>query len=205
MYQGQSWTGKEIRQAKREIKSCYDRYRQAVIDQDGTAAVACVDLNTIQYYDQIIRLACYADSVQLDSLNIIDKTTVFRLKAVVDGPILCKMEGRDLLAYSIDEGMIGKNSVLRSDIGRVKFQDSIVRARVVTMGIPLPIQYEFHHESKGWKVNICSILPFANGFLSKDAARDGISENQYVLDMISYTVDQPYANALWQPIQPPSQ
>ena len=132
-------------------------------------------------------------------MRIIDKLLVLRLRARLNPSQLDQLDGKTLLAHSIDEAMIGKNSILHSDIGKIRFKDSLATARLLAKGFPLPMHYTYTKENGQWKLDITSILPKASFFMEKAAQGEKVSENQYVLDIIRYSEDRDIGPDIWHP------
>jgi hypothetical protein len=59
----------------------------------------------------------------------------------------------------VNQGWIGENSVLESDIGQAKVFGNDASAEYVMSGKPKPLKYRFTKEDGKWKVDLTTIYP----------------------------------------------
>ena len=67
-----------IAQNKEElfVRKCFEHYKQAILEEKGENAIKFVDKKTINYYTKMLDKIKKADSLEVNSLGIIDKIMV---------------------------------------------------------------------------------------------------------------------------------
>jgi hypothetical protein len=100
------------------------------------------------------------------------------------------MTAPDLIIYSIDNGMIGKNGVSHASIGDVTVSGDFATGEFLSNGKPSKIFMHFYKEERVWKIDLTSVLK-ASAFAFKQVIeKSGLSENEY----ISKTLETAYQN-----------
>lgn len=174
----------EIDEAK--IRTCFEAYRNSILNDQGEAATKYVSTRTIQFYDSMAFLARTADSLLVDSLSIIDKLTVLSLRARTPNELLFSYEGREVFVFAINSGMVGKDDVRNNDVGKVYLDSTFARAMMEVNGVEAPFAMHFHLEEGEWKMDITSLFPITNTALGKVISDSEMTENQFLEFVISY-------------------
>ncbi len=98
------------------------------------------------------------DSLAIDRMNILDKLTVLTARHYISDEKLLVMDGSSFLKYAIDQGMVGKNSVMNIEVDEVEVNGSFAKARLYSNGVKSPAFFEFNKEKGKWKIDITSVF-----------------------------------------------
>ncbi len=174
----------EIDEAK--IRACFNAYKNSILTDQGEAATRYVSERTIQFYDSMAFLARTADSLQLDSLSIIEKLTVLTLRARTPNELLFSYEGRGVFIFAINSGMVGKDDIRNNDIGKIYLDSTFARAMMEVNGVESPLAMHFHLEEGEWKLDLTSLFHITNNALEEVIQDSEMTENQFLEFVISY-------------------
>lgn len=176
----------DIEEAK--IRACFEAYKNSILIDLGETAARYVSTRTIQFYDSMAILARTADSLQVDSLSIIDKLTVLTLRARTPNELLFSYEGRGVFVFAINSGMVGKDDVRNNDIGKIYLDSTFARAMMMVNGVESPLAMHFHLEEGEWKMDLTSLFPITNTALEEVIEDGEMTENEFLEFVIAYAL-----------------
>lgn len=188
---------------EKQVKSCFNNYKSAILNDKGEEAVNYVDSRTVQYYSDILEKTQNADSSEVASLSIMDKLMVFSIRHRASSEIITSLDGKGLLIYAIKEGMVGKNSVAKNSIGEVSIDGSFAKGQFIANGQAAPFYFHFYNEEGQWKVDLTSIFPVANTSFKTMQEQSGQNENEYLFMLLEAITGKEVTNQIWRPIITP--
>jgi len=189
------------RKEKKLVREAFDNYKSAILNDKGEEAVNYVDSRTISYYSDILDKTKNADSLALDSLDVMDKLMVLSIRHRTSKEKILSFDGKALLIYAIKEGMISKSSVANSKIGNVESDGNFAKGQFISNGQKAPFYFHFYKENKAWKVDLTSIFPAARTAFRQMIDESGAEENKYLLMLLKMTTSKKPKNEIWKPIQ----
>jgi len=116
-----------------DVEKAFAGYRQALIDQKGAAAAELVAPATIAEYQNYRDLALTGDEKTVKGLSITARTNVLMMRHRVGKDLLKTMDGKQVLAYAVDQNWIGKEGVQRAGVTDVDISGSNASAKVTVM------------------------------------------------------------------------
>ena len=183
-----------------KIKQCFANYKSSILNNKGEEAVEYVDSRTIKYYQNILDKTKMADSTEINSMNIMDKFMVFSIRHRTAKEDILKFDGKQLLVYAIQEGMVGKNSVANNEIGDVEVDENFGKGQLIANGTPAPMYFHFYKEEGNWKIDLTSIFPVATQAFQKMAEESGEEENEYLFMLLEMITGNKPTNEIWKTI-----
>lgn len=183
------------------IKESFEYYKAAILNDQGLAALNYIDSQTVRYYGNILDLVRNADSAQVANLSIFDKFMVFVIRHRASRMEILMLDGKGLLVYAIQNGMVGKNSVANNTIGSVVIAGSSAKGQLLSRGRKVPVEFVFHKESGTWKIDLTSIFEISGAALQKMADDSGQSANDYLFSMIEMSAGSKPGPQIWRPVQ----
>lgn len=194
-------TKKETKADEQLVKQCFENYKSAILNDRGEEAVEYVDSRTIKYYQDILDKTKSADSLEVSEMNIMDKLMVFTIRHRTSKEDILKFDGKQLLVYAIQEGMVGKNSVANNEIGQVDIDDDFAKGQLVVYGEPAPMYFHFYNEQEQWKVDLTSLFPIATPAFQKMADESGQNENEYLFMLLEMVSGEKPNSDIWKTIE----
>jgi hypothetical protein len=136
------------------VRESFNSYKTSILNDKGEKAVDFVDSKTISYYNEILETTKKADSLTVNSLGILDKLMVISIRYRTSKRDILSFNGKELLIYAIKEGMVGKNSVMNTEIGDVEIDGNFAKGQLISKGQKTPFYFHFYKESNIWKIDL---------------------------------------------------
>ena len=181
------------------VKQTFTSYKKAILDGHGSEAVKWVDKNTLSYYEKMLAVTLNGDSAEVTALPLMDKLTVLSLRHRIPKNDIKNFDGKQLFVYSIDKGMVGKNSVMNVDIGEVKVEGNSADGQLVSNGQGSPLYFGFSKEEGQWKLDLTSLFGPTTEGLKKMLSDQGMTENQFIFQALEMMSGKPVTNEIWSP------
>jgi hypothetical protein len=182
------------------VRKTFDQYKKAILNQDGEEALKYLDGNTLQYYSDVLGYVRNADSLQLSKLSILDKVMVLIIRHNTPRETLLSFDGRSLLKYAVDQGMIGDN-VNSAEIGEIIIEENFAKGEVLSNGKGSSIYFHFYKENDQWKIDLTSIFDLTNMAFGGIIAQSGLEENVYLMQLLELMTGRAPDETIWKPVQ----
>lgn len=186
---------------EKAVRKSFDDYKSAILNDKGEEAVNYVDSRTISYYSEILNTTINADSLTVNSLVLMDKLMVLIIRHKTTKEDILSFDGRGLLIYAIDEGMVGKNSVANSIIGEVKIDGDFAKGQLIANEQKTPIYYHFYKEKGEWKIDLTSIFSIGTMAFKKMVDESGQEENEYLYMLLEMSTGKKPSADIWKQIE----
>lgn len=189
--------------SKQDIKAvlaCFDDYKAAIAEKNGKKALACIDHNTISYYNTMLRHALKSDSATINHLNFTDKMLVLSMRHRIDFNDLVEMDAPKVFTYAVENDWIG-NDMSKNSAGEILVDGTEAKLQLVKNGKATPFYVQMH-KSKHWQMDITSLLPIAEKALYRSFKNVDISENDFIfLSLKQVTGKAVNQRLIWQPLK----
>jgi hypothetical protein len=183
------------------VKTSFDNYKSAILNDKGEEAVKYVDSRTVKYYGDILDLVKTADSTQIESLSILDKLMVFSVRHRASKEDILRFDATSLIVYAIKSGMVGKNSVSNNAVGEVSIDNNFAKAQFLSRGKLTPYFFHFYKEEGLWKIDLTSLFPISTKAFQKMADDSGQEENEYLFYLLETLTGRQPGKEIWNPVQ----
>jgi hypothetical protein len=183
------------------VRKSFENYKKSILNDKGEEAVKYVDKRTIKYYGDMLELVKNADSVEVESLSILDKLMVFTIRHRASKDDILRFDGKKLFVYAIESGMVGKSSVATNSVGEVIINDNFAKGQFIMDGKKVPFYFHFYKEEGQWKIDLTSLFPTAMGAFDKMAEESELSENEFLFFVLEIATGKKPGNEIWSPIK----
>lgn len=185
---------------KELVLKSFENYKNAILTDKGKLASDFVDSRTINYYSTILDKVKTSDSLEVNSMGIIDKLTVLSMRHRTPKNDLLKFDGKDLFIYAIDNGMVGKNSVVNAELGDVITNGDFSKAEFVVNGQKTPFFFHFYREDKVWKMDLTHLFSLGTMSIKKMIEDSGENENDFIINILEVLTGKKPTENIWKPI-----
>lgn len=182
------------------VRRTFLAYKEAILQQRGQSAVSQVNKATLQYYARMKALAVDGLEKDVRQLRPMNKMMVLSLRHRVSADTLRAMTPEDVFIHGVNQGWIGKNSVLDSDIGQPRVFGNDASAEYVKGGKPTPLKYRFTKEDGRWKVDLTALTPIADQAMSMLIKQQGLDEDTFIVSLIESVSGKKVLSSIWQPL-----
>jgi len=183
------------------VRDVFRKYRQAILRDDGGTAASLLGQSTLDYYDEMRRLAIYGDAEAVQSQLLVDQMQIllFRLRVPVE--TLESLSPKGLVSFSVEQGWIGKSGVSKVEPGRVQSKEDIAIMHVIIDGKDGGSGFRFDREANGWRLDLVSTLKNSNAMFAGAARREGVSNNRYMLAVMGNALKREVGDEVWVPLR----
>ena len=181
------------------VKKAFDRYKSAILNDRGDEAATLVDSRTIRYYTDILESVRNADSVTVESLSILDKLMVLVIRHKASKEEIRSFTGTSLLSYAVQNGMVGKSSVIDNTVGNVSVDRNFAKAEFISKGEKTDLFMQFYKESGQWKIDLTALFPASTFAFRKFADESGQSEDDFLFSILEMLTSRKPGREVWQP------
>lgn len=181
------------------VRKSFDAYKKAILNDRGEEAVKYVDSRTVKYYDDMAGLVKNADSASVAGLALMDRLMVFSIRHRAPQEEIPGFDGRKLLVFAIQNGMVGKNSVAENSIGDVTIQGDFAKGQFLRMKEPTPLSFHFYKEEQVWKLDLTALFPISAFAFQKMVKDSGQEENDYLFFLLEMLTGRKPGPEIWQP------
>jgi len=189
------------KEEEKNVRATFDGYKTAILNDKGEEAVGYVDSRTVDYYTNMLELTKNGDREKVDALPLIDKLMVFSVRARVPKDDILSFDGKKLLVYAIESGMVGKESVQNVTIGDVKIDGDSAKGQFIVSGQEAPFYFDFYKEDGQWKLDLTSLFSTSASALEQMVQSSGMTENEYVFAVLEALTGKKPGEDIWNTVQ----
>lgn len=182
------------------VRKSFEKYKSSILNDKGEDAVEYVDSKTINYYSDILEVVITADSLKIEALSILDKVMVLAIRHRTENEQIMSFDGKSLLIYAIEEGMVGKNSVANNSIGEVIINEEFAKGQFIANGQETALYFHFYKENKLWKIDLTSIFPASIVAFENMISQSGKAENEFLFEVLEMMTGERPSSEIWEPI-----
>lgn len=187
------------------INSSWSAYKKAAAEKNGPAVADLFDQQTWDYYEEMRQFALKGDEAKVRSLLLPDKLIVLTFRGRVPIETLKTSKAPTLIAYLVENGMIGNAANYESlPLTDIQSDGKKAAARLEKGGKLSPFQIWFAFERNAWRVNLKSMLYLADVIFANMAQQSGKSEDEFLIDRLSQVWKREVPPTIWQPLEKPS-
>ncbi len=184
-----------------EVHESFEQYRTAILVGDGETAVQYLNQASINYYDDMLKDALYLKESEFEERTILDKLMILRLRMNFTAKELKKMNGRQLIVYSIQKGWIGKSSVINIEISEeIKIKGDWATIEVMQNGQSSGLNFIFQKENDIWKLDIKEIFKISNMTLAYLVKQSDYTEKEFIEMVLENTDNKKVSKSYYKPM-----
>lgn len=144
-------------------------------------------------------LALKGQEKEVRLLSPMNKIMVLSLRHRIPVDVLRAMTPEEVFAHAVNQGWIGKDSVLDSDIGQLRVFGNDASAEYVKGGKPTPLKYRFTKEDEKWRIDLTALMPVGDQAMSMLIKKEGLDEDAFIISLIESVSGEKVSPSIWQP------
>lgn len=149
------------------IRLAFDRYRDALVARDGSAAAAAVTATSHAYYERLRDLALDADRPTLGRLGLAEQVAILRLRHEFTATELTPLSGSEVIATSVAESWDSPHVLQRLHIDKVELQKDEALTTVLPSSGSDPVSYRFELKNGEWKLDLVHLAQSSEPILAQ--------------------------------------
>lgn len=144
------------------VRSCFERYRTAIMSGQAGAAYAEINQNTKAYYDDMLDKVLYLSAAEVKSLTALEKIFIAQSRHRIPLQELQAFDGEGYFKYAVEQGWVGRDSVANAELTNITVSGDSATSAFVKKDKTLPFGFSFSLENGDWKIDLISIIPISN-------------------------------------------
>lgn len=182
------------------VRASFEGYKQAILGQAGEKSVGFVDRNTLAYYQKMRDLALRGDQETIRALSTVDKLFVLSIRHRISPEEVELMTGESLFVYAVNQGWIGKASVINNEVGDITVSGTHATGVHLSRGKATPLKFVFQRENGKWKLDLTSIMPAADQAFKQVIRESGLDEDEILITILESVSGKKVADTVWDPM-----
>lgn len=181
------------------VRKAYTDYKRAALNDQGEDAYNLIDQRTVAYYNELAKRLKVIDSTALEERTLSDKLQILLIRSLATAEQIQAFDGKSLFVFSVNKGLIGKNSTSAHLIGEVIIEGNFAKGEVLNNGQPSNVYFHFYKEEGEWKFNLTALFPPTELLFRKMQRQSGMSEHEFLFYLIEAISQKRANNSLWNP------
>jgi len=186
-----------------QIKQCFNKYKAAILNKDGTKGVECVDSMTLNFYSATLYKIINFDSVPIANEPTINKYTILKVRQIFTEDSIMQMDGKSLLRILMDKGFAGNNNIDKYELGNIEIDNDSAIVEKIIEGRKSPFTFRFNKEKSNWKLSVFSAREHDtyNRGIQQAILKSKLSEDNFILNYIENNSGSMLKKNIWHPIK----
>ncbi len=183
-----------------QIRSAFGDYREAILASDGHAAANGLSQATHAYYEHIRELALSGSSEVVQKQPVADQLQILLYRSRVPRRLLETMSSEGLIAHSVEQGWIARESVAKIETSKVDVRGNEAMVHVRTDGIEKGPAFFYRREAEGWRLDLVPVMRATEKALRNAARREDMETSDFVLAIVERAVGREIGAEAWIPL-----
>lgn len=185
--------------AEEAVREAFSAYRSALLAGNGERAAGLLSGSTHDYYDEMRALALYGDADAVKGQSLVNQMQVLLLRLRVAPDQLESSSPGAIIALAVDQGWIGKSSVLELQPGKVLSEGDVAVLHVLVEGRDAGPAFRFQREAGAWHLDLLPTLQASNAALQMAARKQGVPEDEFALVLMESVLGRKIGAEAWVP------
>ena len=173
-----------------QVKRAFDSCKEALIERQTDQVMVYIPQNVDDYLGQLKAnpknsTAHLTANTWTDESPGVDLLLRTALEKKVPDDLRSKLTLKILMQRIADKRLLNPHDVEQITLGRISVNGGRASAELYYQGTLTALRLPFVREDKDWKIDIMSILPYAEVLMRLDRAIKGETENQQVEFLVS--------------------
>jgi hypothetical protein len=176
-----------VEKEEAEVLQAFAAYQSALLAGDSLAALNMVDMETVQWYQDVLDQALNAPRSELNQFTFSRKYTVLRVRHELSREELEAASGEEIFVRAVNQGWIDRASVENVKLGQVQVQDGTatisaqLAAQLASQLAPEQPVFQLVKEYGQWRMALYKQLPPVDAAIEQMIAESGLSENEFIV------------------------
>ena len=187
---------------EKAIRKTFEKYKKAVINDNGKQAMKCIDKETLNYFEELLENVKKADSIKLESLPLFTKLMVLTFRHSFSVKEILAFDTEKLFLYNTEGTMTGKNGIEQVSIGTIAINGNLANGNQIIYREETHRKLNFSKENRKWKLNLLQFIPTEDNDKSfiRIVEEDGFTVNEHLFLMLESTNGKKVSPDIWNPL-----
>lgn len=165
---------------EKSVRQAFADYRDAARAKDGLAAAELLSQDMLDYYTEGRDLALTGSAEQVAGRGATTAMLVYVMRAEFDATELRGMSPEQLVAASVEKGLVSESSLDNVDLGTVTVDGDTATADMTSRGKAAGVEMTFHKEDGSWRFDARPLMTAADEALKTVAKQQGVTLEEFL-------------------------
>ena len=183
------------------VDDLFETYKAAIEQKQYDKAAGLIDQKSVEYYNQVIKLALEKERKQLGAVNFNSKLMALALRQNYSKKGLKDLTGEQVFAFAAENHLNPMDSIGQYTIAKTVMESSLNKAvsRMYRKGELTETYLKFIKVDGVWKMNFASVMN-ADNDLNTSIVLSGIKdENKRAIKIVEAISDKRIKRNIWIP------
>ena len=168
------------------VRKSYADFQEALKSKNGSEAAQLVAKNIFSFYDDVKKLALKSENVDLEKKSPNKVFMVIQYRYLLTQKELEQMNGRDLLVWNVNRGMVLRNMIGSISLGKIQIKNDKAFAQILLNDKPVDeTTFDFWKEDGIWKFDLAKTLTMPGKKMDQAIAHAGKTKVGLALEMLA--------------------
>jgi hypothetical protein len=203
--------------AVEDVRQVFERYKEALVRGDGVLARQLVDTGTLQYFEELKRLARSGSESEVKGRSFVDRLLIVSMRHALPIEVIETLTFEGLITTAMTEGWIRPETVAGLAMGDVTVDGATASGVAIVSGLasaePTPptepvtppadaslgVAYLFACEGGSWKFQFGSLVAQLDRLVSELTQQLGAEEDALIFSLVEAFTGKKVLPEVWQP------
>ena len=183
------------------VEDLFSGYQSAIHKEQYGRAAGMIDQKSIEYYEQIIKLAKETERKKLGAVNFNSKLIALALRQEFSKKELTELTGRQVFAFAAENHLNPMDSIQQYTIAKTVMESGLEKAvsRMKRKGELTDSYLKFIKEEGIWKMNFASVMNEENDSKTSIVLSGIRDENKRALKIVESISEKRIKRNIWVP------
>lgn len=183
------------------VEDLFSGYQSAIQKEQYGRAAGMIDQKSIEYYEQIIKLAKETERKKLGAVNFNSKLIALALRQEFSKKELTELTGRQVFAFAAENHLNPMDSIQQYTIAKTVMESGLEKAvsRMKRKGELTDSYLKFIKEEGIWKMNFASVMNEENNSKTSIVLSGIRDENKRALKIVESISEKRIKRNIWVP------
>jgi len=183
------------------IKSTFDYYQNAVVDNNGKAAADCLDSKTLEWYSKILEMTKESNKSSLEKINFLSKKSVLAIRQEFNKKQINDLNPKTAFAFAVEKSLYDQDFLKGAGFNNLKIENDKAIVALAKDGKGIKDNFlTFKKEGGKWKINFAALINAQDDDATGILVENIPSENAHALKAIKELSDKPIKSYIWKPV-----
>ena len=183
------------------VEDLFDNYKVAIEQEQYEKAATFIDQKSVEYYNQVIKLALETERKKLGELNFNSKLLALSLRQEFSKKEIKDLKGEQVFAFAAKNHLNPMDSIGQYTIAKTVMDSGLEKAvsRMYKKGELTETYLKFIKVDGVWKMNFASVMNDENDLKTSIVSSGIRDENKRAIKIIETISDKRLKRNIWVP------
>ena len=184
------------------VEDLFDAYKVAIEQEQYEKAATLIDQKSVEYYNQVIKLALETERTKLGAVNFNSKLMALAVRQEFSKKEIKDLTGEEVFAFAARNHLNPMDSIGQYTIAKTVMDSGLEKAvsRMYRKGELTETYLKFIKVDGVWKMNFASVMNDENDLKTSIVSSGIRDENKRAIKIVEAISDKRIKRNIWVPV-----